>query len=97
MPIYEGLLELYEFLVEFEDKVSEPQQLLALEEALNATPTCWWVTHKKSITRWSQCRILMIVFFGDIEVYHDGRYDGWNNTGDHLIECHIFVGIPTKG
>ena len=40
LPIYEVLPELSEFLVEFEDKVLEPQWLLALEEALKATPTC---------------------------------------------------------
>ena len=36
-PIYEGILKLSEFLVEFEDKVSKPQELLALDKALKAT------------------------------------------------------------
>ena len=36
--IYEGFLELSEFLVEFKDKVSEPHWLLVLEEALKDTP-----------------------------------------------------------
>ena len=36
--VYEGLLELYEFLIVFEERVSEPQRLLALEEELVATP-----------------------------------------------------------
>ena len=36
--VYEGLLELFEFLMEFEENVSETQRLLALEEALKATP-----------------------------------------------------------
>ena len=44
LPVYEGLPELSEFLVEFEDKKSEPKWLLALDEALKATPGCWWVT-----------------------------------------------------
>ena len=39
--IYEGLPDLYEFLVKFKDKVSEPQRLLALEEELKASPACW--------------------------------------------------------
>ena len=45
--IYEGLPKLSKFLVEFEEKVSEPQRLLALEEELKATPARWWETHKK--------------------------------------------------
>ena len=85
--VYDGLPELYEFLVEFEDKVSEPQWLMALDKALKATPTCWWVTYKKSITGWSQCHRLMPVCFGDVEVYHTERYDGRSNPGNHLIEC----------
>ena len=38
-PIYEGLSKLSGFLKEFEEKVYEPQRLLALGEALKATPT----------------------------------------------------------
>ena len=55
LQIYEGLSELSEFLVEFEDKVAEPQQLLALDEALKATLARWWETHNKSLIGWSQC------------------------------------------
>ena len=74
-PIYEGLLELFNFLVEFEEKVSEPQWLLELEEELKATPARWWVTHKKSISGWSQCRRLMTVWFGDRDKYHARQYE----------------------
>ena len=31
----------------------------------------------------------MMVHFGDLEVYHAGRYDGWNDPTSHLIECYI--------
>ena len=41
LPVYEGLPELSTFLMEFEEKVLEPIRLLALEEALKATPICW--------------------------------------------------------
>ena len=30
----------------------------------------------------------MMVFFGDIEVYHAGRYDGRDDPASHLNECH---------
>ena len=76
MPVYEGFPELSNFLVEFEDKVLEPHRLLALEEELKATPSCWWVTHKKSINGWSLCRKLMEVRFGKVEHYQVEKYDG---------------------
>ena len=55
LPTYEGLPNLYTFITEFEDKVLEPQCLLALTIALKATPTRWWVAHKQYISEWSQC------------------------------------------
>ena len=49
-PTYEGLLDLLEFQVPFEDRVSGNYRLLALDEARKANPARWWETHKKSIT-----------------------------------------------
>ena len=60
-----GLSELSGFLNEFEEKVFEPQRLLALEEALKSTPACWWMTHKQTIHEWAQCQRLMMVCFDD--------------------------------
>ena len=40
LPIYEGLPDFSVFLMEFEEKVSKLQQLLALEEALKDTRAC---------------------------------------------------------
>ena len=87
LPIYEGLPKLSVFLMEFEENILEPQQLLALEEALKDTPARWWVTHKNTINGWVQCQWLMIVLFGNTEVYHTGKYDGRNDPSIHLMEC----------
>ena len=38
LPTYEGLPNLAVFLTEFEELVTEPQQLSALDRALNAMP-----------------------------------------------------------
>ena len=38
LAFYEGLPEMSSFLMEFEEKVSEPQLLMVLDEALKATP-----------------------------------------------------------
>ena len=53
--IYEGLLELSRFLEEFKVKVSKPQRLVALGEALKATLARWWAIHKDTIHEWAQC------------------------------------------
>ena len=88
-PTYEGLPNLAEFISEFEDRVSEPQRLLELEEALKATPSRWWVTHKKLIDGWSLCRRLMEVCFDEGENYQVMKYDGRNDPNDNLIAFQI--------
>ena len=45
LAMYEGFPEISVFLMEFEDKVLEPQRLMALDEAMKDTPAHWWVTH----------------------------------------------------
>ena len=87
-PIYEGLLGQSEVFQEFKEKVFEPQRILALDVELKATPARWWVTHKQMIHDWEQCRRLMMVCFGDSEVYHVWRYDGHNDPTNHLMEFH---------
>ena len=49
LSIYKGLQELCRFLEEFEEKVSNPHRLLALGEALEATPAHWWEVRKDTI------------------------------------------------
>jgi hypothetical protein len=65
LPTFDGLNHLETFLLEFEEIVLVQQRLLALDEALKATPTRWWGTHKKNIAYWVQCRTLMTVCFSD--------------------------------
>ena len=50
LPTYEELPILEYFLTEFEEEVTEPQFLLALEFSLKVAPARWWVTHKHSIS-----------------------------------------------
>ena len=63
LPAYEGFPKLDYYLIEFEEKVVEPQRLLALDFALKDTPSRWWVTHKQSISKRPQCRRLIEVRF----------------------------------
>ena len=67
----------------------ELQRILALDVALKDTPTRQWETHKQMIYDWEQCNRLMIVHFGDVEVYRVGRYDGKNYPSSDLIKCQM--------
>jgi hypothetical protein len=51
-PTFDGLNPLEKFLSEFEENVPIQQRLLAMDEALKATPTRWCGTHKRNITYW---------------------------------------------
>ena len=95
-PIYEGLPRLSEFFQEFEEKFFEPQRILAIDVTLKATLAWWWVKHKHMIHDWEQCHRLMMVHFGDLEVYHVGRYDGKNDPTSHLIECYNLWALQPK-
>jgi hypothetical protein len=46
---FDGLNPLETFLSNFEKSVPTQQRLLAMDEALKATPTRWWGTHKSNI------------------------------------------------
>ena len=61
LPTFDGLNNLETFLFEFEGIVQVQQSLLALYEALKATPTRWWGTHKNNIMEWVQCHTLLTV------------------------------------
>jgi hypothetical protein len=61
LPTFDGLT----FLAEFEKSVPVQQRMLALDEALKATPARWWGSHKKNIAEWTQRRTLLTVHFSD--------------------------------
>jgi hypothetical protein len=60
---FDGMNPLETFLSDFEESVPIQHRLLAMDEALKATPTRWWGTHKHSIKEWVQCRTLMTTWF----------------------------------
>jgi hypothetical protein len=70
--------------MDFEAILPAQQRLLAMDEALKATPARWWGTHKSNITEWTQCRTLMTTQFsaqvGSCEV----RYTGRSCPKDHV-------------
>ena len=55
LPTFDVLNPLENFLSEFESSVPTQERLLAMDEAMKATPARWWGTHKGNITDWTQC------------------------------------------
>ena len=74
LPTYEGFPNLASFLEEFEENVTESQQLSSLDCVLKDTLTRWLGTHKQPISDWPQCRRLMEIIFGDEINYDDKKY-----------------------
>jgi hypothetical protein len=87
LPSFDGLNHLETFLLEFEEVVLVQKRLLALDEALKATPTIWLGTRKMNITDWIQCRTLMTVQFLDNIEGCEVRYTGQSCMKDHVQGC----------
>jgi hypothetical protein len=75
------------FLAELEKIVLVQQMMLALDEALKATPTIRWGSHKKKIIEWVQCRTLLTVRFSDKAEGCKIRYTGQSCPKDHMQSC----------
>jgi hypothetical protein len=84
LPTFDGLNHLETFLAEFEKIVPVQQRMLALDEALKATPARWWGAHKKNIAEWVQCRTLLTVCFSDQDEGCEVRYTGQSCPKDHM-------------
>jgi hypothetical protein len=63
LPTFDGLNPLETFLLDFEESVPIQHRLLAMDDALKATPERWWGAHKSNIIDWIQCCILMTARF----------------------------------
>jgi hypothetical protein len=55
-----------------------------MDEALKATPTRWWGTHKSNITDWVQCRTLMTTGFSAQVEGCEVCYTGRSYPKDHV-------------
>jgi hypothetical protein len=55
-----------------------------MDEALKATQTIWWGTHKNNITEWVQCRTLMTTRFSAQVEGCEVRYTSQRYPKDHV-------------
>jgi hypothetical protein len=87
LPTFDGLNHLETFLLEFEEVVPLQQRFLSLDEALKATTSRSWGTHKRHIADWMQCRTLMTTRFSDNIEGHEVQYTGQSYPKDHVKSC----------
>lgn len=87
LSLYDRLGDVNTFFRDYKRRVPQCQRLLALDQALRATPTRWWGAHKKNIGDWKKCRRLMWISFGQVEANLIDRYDGQNDPIDHKQLC----------
>jgi hypothetical protein len=87
LPTFNDLNHLESFLLDFEEIVPTQQRLLALDEALKATPTIWWGTHKNNIIDSVQCHTLMTTWFSKKVEGCEARYTGRRCSKDHVQSC----------
>jgi hypothetical protein len=87
LPTFDVLNPLENFLSEFESSVPTQERLLAMDEAMKATPTRWWGTHKSNITDWTQCRTLMTTRFSTQAVSCEVQYTTQSCPKDHVRSC----------
>jgi len=55
--------------------------------ALKATPTRWWNAHTNNIGGWQECRRLIGIRFGEIDIEIEIKYDGETNPRKHIQLC----------
>jgi hypothetical protein len=84
LPTFDGMNPLESFLSYFETSVPAQKMLLAMDEALKATPARWWGTQKSNITDWTQCRTLMTVQFSTQVGSCEVRYTSQSYPKDHV-------------
>jgi hypothetical protein len=97
LPTFDGLNHLETFIAEFEKILPVQQRMLALDEALKATPAKWWGAHKKNIAEWTQCHTLLKMHFSNQAEGCEVRYTGKSCPKDHMKSCEEAWGnIPKE-
>lgn len=68
LPTYDGLKMVDEFLHQYESAVPENQRFDALKCVLCVSPAQWWGTQEGNFESWKDCKRIMQVGFGKMEL-----------------------------
>ena len=62
---FHGLVDVNEFLQQFEQEIPQEQRLTTMDLAVKATPATWWHAHKEHIASWDDLKRLMTIIFSN--------------------------------
>ena len=86
-PVFDGLSHVEHFFKEYEEEIPNSQRLHALDVALRATPTRWWVAHKENIATWEACHSLLILRFSEDVEAISCKYNALTDPRVHIESC----------
>lgn len=87
LPKFDGLTEIEDFHVEFEEQVALEIRVQALDIALIATLARWWGTHKQHIGSWDLGKRMLTTQFGCSPEYIQDMYTGEASPWIHIDKC----------
>lgn len=95
-PYYDGLTNVDNFLDAFEREILEDYHFQALDKELRITPTQWWGMNKDKFDEWLGYRKMMRTWFSWPKVWVTKKYDGRNDSHDHLAKWTKVYGIEPQ-
>ena len=69
IPSFHGLIDIQDFLMQFEQQIPHEQRIAAMDLTKRATPARWWYAHKENIASWDDLKRLMVIIFSTDREY----------------------------
>ena len=86
-PLFDGLVDVNDFLEWFEQEIPQEQRMSVIELAVRATPARWWQAHREHIASWDDFKRLMAIRFSNNNEYLQQRYTGESDPRSHIEMC----------
>ena len=87
IPSFDGLVDVNDFLYQFEQEIPHEQRMLAIDLAVRATPAIWWHAHKQHIASWDDFKRLTTIRFSNDKECLQKKYTGESDPRSHIQSC----------
>ena len=88
LPMFDGLTDPKDFLVQFSEQVQDSQKMETLDSVFRATATRWWNGHKKYIRSWETCQKSLHPRVMDQPQEVQSRFNGKTSPQEHLEQFY---------
>ena len=65
IPSFHGLVDVNDFLYQFEQEIPQEQRMSAIDLAVRATLVIWWHAYKQHIASWDDFKRLTMIRFSN--------------------------------